>query len=64
MRIGIDIDETIAATFSSIVPHIQKVWAPNFGWDDFTEHDMWNIPELGLTKENTIRIWDAWWIEE
>ena len=61
MRIGIDIDETIAATFFHIIPHVEKSCNTRFTWEDCIHHDMWNIPKLGITKERAIEIWDEWW---
>ena len=63
MRIGVDIDETLAASFLFMVSYIQKNHCPDFVWEDCIHHDFWNIPKLNLTREETIKLWDNGWLD-
>lgn len=58
-KIGIDIDETLATTFETIFNSAKD----QYGWtvwyhETVRFHDWWNIPELGITKEQAFKIFD------
>jgi hypothetical protein len=55
-KIGIDIDETIAASFLPLLEHINEESGRNTTFDDLIYHDWWDIPHIEprLEKEEVI----------
>lgn len=51
MRIGIDIDETIAATFEPAFDFAKARYGFDAVFDDLTHHDWSNVAKLGISKE-------------
>lgn len=56
-KIGIDIDETIAASFSGLFEYCKTKKGVNAEWEDFTEFDLCKIPAFHLTKEEESELW-------
>lgn len=45
-KIGIDIDETIAASFLPILEYVNQQSQRSVTFDDLTYHDWWDIPHV------------------
>ncbi len=56
MRIGIDIDETIASTFAPAFLFARERYGFDAEFDDLTHHDWSNVEKLGLSKEEEVRV--------
>jgi uncharacterized HAD superfamily protein len=56
MRIGIDIDETIASTFEPAFHYAKAKHGFDAEFDDLTHHDWANVEKLGISKEEERRI--------
>lgn len=56
MKIGVDIDETIAATFRPAMDHLNDESGRNICFEDLTDHEWWKISHIQppLTKEEAI----------
>jgi uncharacterized HAD superfamily protein len=56
MRIGIDIDETIAATFEPVFNFAKDRYGFDAVFDDLVHHDWSNVKKLGISQEEEVMI--------
>ena len=58
-HIGLDLDETLAATFSEFLKyaHTKNFLLMCASIEDFTTHDMFENPRFKITKEETVELW-------
>lgn len=57
MKIGIDIDEVLAATFSGFLSFLKDTRGIEIRWEDQTHHDLSKIPGSGISKSDEGILW-------
>lgn len=57
MKIGIDIDEVLAATFSGFLVFLKNSRGIDIPWENQTHHDLSKIPGSGVTKADENVLW-------